>query len=358
MKKVMVGMSGGVDSSVTAMLLKEQGYEVTGATLRLFSDEDINEAQKEGKTCCALSGIEDAAKVSESLGLEHIVLDRREDFRSYVMGDFCESYFSGRTPNPCIRCNRFLKFGSMLDYALENGFEFIATGHYAVTEYDENSGRWLLKRPKDTGKDQTYMLYSLTQEQLAHTIFPLGNLNKSEVREIAEKSQIVSFNKPDSQDICFVPDGDYAGFIRRFSGRTSSCGSFIDTDGNILGEHKGIINYTIGQRKGLGIALGRPAYVVKKDTASNTVVLGDEKDLYTRSFMVEDMNLISAAEITEPLHISVKTRYSQHEQPVTLSYLGDGRYLAEFDEPQRAVTSGQAAVFYDSDTVVCGGTIV
>ncbi len=358
MKKVMVGMSGGVDSSVTALLLKEQNFDVIGATLRLFSDEDISEAQEKGRTCCALSNIQDASAVSERLGVEHIVLDRREEFHSRVMGDFCGSYFGGRTPNPCIRCNRYLKFGSMLDYAVENGCEYIATGHYAVTEFDEALGRWLLKRPKDRSKDQTYVLYSLTQKQLAHTLFPLGGLTKDEVRAIAESYGLLNSNKPDSQDICFVPDGDYVGFIRRFSGKTSPCGDFVDMEGRVLGKHNGIIGYTIGQRKGLGIALGRPAYVVRKDVSANTVTLGDEKDLYTRSFMIEDMNLISVPEISSPIRAAVKTRYSQHEQPAVLSYLGNGRYIAELDEPQRAVTSGQAAVFYDGDTVVCGGTIV
>lgn len=358
MKKVMVGMSGGVDSSVAAMLLREQGYDVMGVTLKLFSDEDISEAQKEGKTCCALSDVEDARSVAYRLGFEHLVFNFKDNFREHVMKQFADNYLCGRTPNPCIECNRHVKFDKMLRRAMELDYDYIATGHYAVNEYDEKSGRYLLKRPKDRSKDQTYVLYSLTQEQLSHTLFPLGTLEKTQVRELAEKAGLVNSNKPDSQDICFVPDGDYAGFIKRFTGADVPHGNFVDTEGKVLGEHKGIINYTIGQRKHLGISLGRPAYVVKKDVASNTVTVGDEADLYTKSLVADDFNLISVPELTAPMRVTAKTRYSQTEQPAVVSYLGDGKYLVEFDEPQRAVTSGQAVVIYDGDVVVGGGTII
>ena len=275
-----------------------------------------------------------------------------------MLWHFAESYLRGRTPNPCIVCNRYVKFGEMLKIALEQGYDGIATGHYAICEYDESRGRYLLKRPADRSKEQTDVLYSLTQEQLSHVIFPLGGLEKSRVRKIAEKYGLVNADKPDSQDICFVPDGKYTDFIARFSGKTSPEGNFTDISGKILGRHKGIMNYTVGQRKGLVIALGKPAYVVRKDTASDTVVLGDEKDLYTSSLIAEDVNLISVAEITEPMAVTAKTRYSQREQKAVVYGIGGGRYRVDFDEPQRAVTSGQAVVFYDGDIVVGGGTIV
>ncbi len=351
-------MSGGVDSSVAAMLLREQGYEVMGVTLKLFSDEDIVQAQKERKTCCALSDVEDARSVAYRLGFEHLVFNFKDCFREHVMQQFADSYLCGRTPNPCIECNRCVKFDKMLRRALELGYDYIATGHYAVREYDESCGRYLLKRPKDRGKDQTYVLYSLTQDQLAHTLFPLGELEKSQVRALAESAGLVNSAKPDSQDICFVPDGDYVSFIEKFTGKSSDSGDFLDLDGNVLGQHRGVIGYTIGQRKGLGISLGKPAYVVKKDAAANTVTLGDESDLYTKSLIAEDFNLISVAELTAPMRVTAKTRYSQTEQPAFVSYLGNGRYLVEFDEPQRAVTSGQAVVLYDGDIVVGGGTII
>ncbi len=357
MKKVMVGMSGGVDSSVAAMLLHEQGFRVTGVTLKLFSDDDIVQADKDGKTCCSLSDTDDARRVAYRLGFEHLVFNFKDEFREKVMRKFAESYISGCTPNPCIDCNRYIKFDKMLRRAKELGYDYIATGHYAVNEYDESSGRYLLKRPADRSKDQTYVLYSLTQEQLQHTLFPLGRLEKSQVRELAERAGLVNSDKPDSQDICFVPDKKYAEFIKKFTGSESAPGEFTDITGRTLGMHKGIINYTIGQRKGLGISLGKPAYVLKKDVNKNTVVLGNESDLYTDFLIAEDVNLISVAELKEPMRVTVKTRYSQNEQPGVLSRLSDGSYRVDFDSPQRAVTSGQAAVFYDDDIVVGGGTI-
>lgn len=357
MNKVMVGMSGGVDSSVAAMILRKDGYDVTGVTLKLFSDEDIINAEKEGKTCCALSDVEDARMVAYKLGFEHHVFNFKDNFRKYVMKQFTDSYLEGKTPNPCIECNRHIKFDKMLRRAKELGYDYISTGHYAVNEYDESSGRFLLKRPADRSKDQTYVLYSLTQEQLACTLFPLGKLEKSQVRELADKAGLVNSSKPDSQDICFVPSGDYAEFIRKFSGADIKKGKFVDTDGSELGVHNGIISYTVGQRKGLGISLGKPAYVIKKDIITNTVTLGDEVDLYTNSLIADDVNLISVEMLSEPIKITAKTRYSQKEQPAVLSYLGNGEYLVQFDESQRAITSGQAVVFYDGDIVVGGGTI-
>lgn len=357
MKKVMVGMSGGVDSSVAAMILREQGYDVMGVTLKLFSDEDIVQAKKEGKTCCALSDVEDARSVARRLGFEHVVFNFKDNFREHVMQQFSDCYLSGKTPNPCIECNRHVKFDKMLRRAMELEYDYIATGHYAVNEYDEEKGRYLLKRPVDRSKDQTYVLYSLTQEQLSHILFPLGSLEKSKVRELAEEAGLVNSNKPDSQDICFIPDGNYSEFIRKFSGIEPVEGDFISLNGKILGRHKGMINYTIGQRKGLGVSLGKPAYVVKKDMENNTVILGDEEDLYTSSLVAEDVNLISVSEITEPMRITAKTRYSQTEQPAVIFRNEQGEYIVEFDKPQRAVTSGQAVVFYDGDIVVGGGTI-
>ena len=355
MKKVIVGMSGGVDSSVAALLLREQGYDVLGVTLRLFSDDDIVLA--EGKEFCGAAGAEDAKKVADKLGIEHTVLDLSDSFRRKVMGSFADSYLRGETPNPCIECNRHIKFGEMLGRARELGYDCVATGHYAVNEYDEERGRWLLKRPHDKHKEQTYVLYSLTQEQLSHVIFPLGELEKARVRELADSAGLINSHKPDSQDICFVPDGKYAEFIKNFTNAEIKSGSFVSCSGKVLGEHKGIINYTIGQRKGLGISLGKPAYVVRKDVAGNTVTLGDEKDLYTDHLTAYNVNLISVERLDGPMRVTAKTRYSQNEVPAIVTDMGGGEYRVEFESPQRAVTSGQAVVFYDGDIVVGGGTI-
>lgn len=359
----MVGMSGGVDSSVAALLLREQGFKVMGVTLKLFSDEDISEieqfAKKDSKTCCALSDVMDARYVAYRLGFEHVVFNFRDCFREKVMKQFAESYISGKTPNPCIECNRHVKFDKMLRRAMELDYDYIATGHYAVREFDGESGRYLLKRPKDRSKDQTYVLYVLTQEQLAHTLFPLGTLEKSEVREIAARAGLVNSDKPDSQDICFVPDGDYARFIRDFSGIEPEPGRFVDMDGNTVGTHRGIICYTIGQRKHLGLStMGRPVYVVDKDISANTVTIGDNSDLFSDSLIAQDVNLIPFDTLEKPMRITAKTRYSQKDQPAVLSSLGGGRYSVVFDEPQRAITPGQAVVFYDGDIVVGGGTII
>ncbi len=353
MKKVLVGMSGGVDSSVTAIILRDSGYNVAGVTLKLFSDSDISGE----KTCGSLADANDARDAANALGIKHCILDLSKDFRHDVMKHFSDSYLRGETPNPCIECNKHIKFGAMLNWAAESGYDYIATGHYAAVTYDENSSRWLLKRSKDRSKDQTYVLFSLTQEQLSHVLFPLGELEKSEVRAMAESAGLVNSGKPDSQDICFVPDGNYAGFIQNFAGFKPECGLFADINGKILGSHNGIINYTIGQRKGLGISVGRPLYVVRKDIEKNIVTLGDESDLYTDSLIAVNVNLISVPEIAEPMRITAKTRYSQREQEAILSYIGSGEYLVEFQSPQRAITSGQAVVFYDGDIVVGGGTI-
>lgn len=357
MKKVMIGMSGGVDSSVAALRLQQEGYDVTGVTLKLFGDEDIIQAPDATRTCCALRDVEDARSVAYRLGIEHLVFNFKDAFRSHVMQPFCDSYLRGETPNPCIDCNRHIKFDAMLRRAEALGYDYIATGHYAVRRQDPATGRYLLCRSKDRSKDQTYVLYNLTQHQLAHTLFPLGNLEKAQVRQMAEAAGLVNSHKPDSQDICFVPDGDYAGYIRHATGAEIQPGDFLDTAGNPIGRHRGLIHYTIGQRKGLGLSLGRPAYVVGKDAASNTVTIGAESDLYTDSFTVRELNWISIPALTAPMQVTVKTRYSQTEVSCRIEPMEDGTCRAVFEAPQRAVTAGQSAVFYDGDTVVGGGII-
>lgn len=353
-EKVMVGMSGGVDSAVTAYLLKSGGYDITGVNCRFFSGEDVFIADK---ACCSLEDVKDAKNVASRLGIPFEVFDFSQEFSFQVIDRFVSSYIDGSTPNPCIYCNRYLKFDKMLEKAQELSFDYIATGHYAITEYDSVSGRYLLKKGADHTKDQSYVLYSLTQHQLAHTLFPLGKMSKVQVRELAESLQLVNAKKHDSQDICFVPDGDYASFIERRTGIVFPEGDFIGTDGKVLGKHKGIIRYTIGQRKGLGIALQKPVYVCKKDVKSNTVTISDNESLFTRALTATDINLISVDKIAAPIRVKAKIRYKHTEQWATVEQIDENRISVVFDEPQRAIAKGQAVVLYDGDTVVGGGTI-
>ena len=352
---VLIAMSGGVDSSVAAYLVKKSGEDAVGATLKLFSNDDIQLDRT--KTCCSLSDVEDARSVALRLGIPYYVFNFGENFREQVIGRFIDTYERGGTPNPCIDCNRFIKFRQLLDRAELMGCSHIATGHYARCGYDEASGRWRLLRSADPDKDQTYVLWALTQEQLSHTLFPLGGLHKPEVREIAAEQGFINADKPDSQDICFVPDGDYAKFIEGYTGKKSLPGKFIDTSGNVLGQHKGIIHYTLGQRKRLGISLGHRACVTAIDPESNTVTLGDEPDLYTSRLVAHDINLIAYPEITAPMRVEAKTRYRHKAAPATLTQTGPDELTLVFDKPQRAITRGQSVVIYEGDVVVGGGII-
>ncbi len=353
--KILVAMSGGVDSSVAAYLIKQKGVNAVGVTLKLFSNEDIS--LDTDKTCCSLSDVEDARSVATRLGLEHHVFNFSDNFKEKVIDRFVSTYEAGGTPNPCIDCNRFIKWRQLLTRADLMECTHIATGHYARIERDASTGRMLLKRSADRSKDQTYVLWALTQEQLARTILPLGALSKNEVREIAEAQSFINADKPDSQDICFVPDGDYAGFIERYTGKSFASGDFLDADGNVVGRHKGIIRYTVGQRKGLGVAMGRPIFVTKIDPIANTVTLGDEPLLFKKELFANDINLIAAERIDAPIRVSAKIRYGTREALATVWQTGEDELRVEFDEPQRAPTRGQSLVLYDGDTVVGGGII-
>ncbi len=356
--KVMVAMSGGVDSSVAALVLMQQGYSVCGATLSLYSQEDAGYCDTATRTCCSIADVEDARAVAFRLGFVHYVFNFGDHFRRDVMDRFAQGYASGRTPNPCLDCNRYIKFDRMLALARSLGMDYIATGHYARIHYNESTGRWQLFKAADPTKDQSYVLYTLTQDTLAHTLFPLGGMAKAEVRELAQEHSLINAQKPDSQDICFVPNGDYTEFLARNYGLTDRPGNFVDKEGNILGRHRGIIHYTIGQRKGLGISAPYPLYVVAKDPETNTVVLGREEDLYTSRFRVGDCNWISVAVPEAGMAVSVRTRYHQKETPARLYPAESGEVVVETESKLRAVTPGQAAVFYQGDAVVGGGTIL
>ena len=348
-------MSGGVDSSVTAWLLKSQGGRCVGVTMRLFSDDEI--VTGTGRTCCSRRDRNDAADVAQKIGIPHEILDCSADFGLRVMDRFVACYEAGATPNPCIDCNKYLKFGRLLDEALARGLDFMATGHYARIGRDEKSGRFLLKKGVDLSRDQSYVLYGMTQNQLAHTLFPLGNMTKSRVRELAAIHGFRNAGKRDSQDICFVPDGDYAAFIEQYTGKAYPGGDFVDEAGRVLGQHKGVIHYTLGQRRGLGVPAGSRLYVAAIDAASNRVTLSPERPL-CRSVTARDINLISIPFIDRPTRLGVKVRYRQAELPATVTQTGADELDIVFDAPQPAPALGQAAVLYDGDTVVGGGTIV
>ena len=356
MKKAMIAMSGGVDSSVAAYLITQQGYEAIGVTMKLFHNEDIG--VKKEKTCCSLDDVEDARSVANKLGIPYYVFNYTENFKMQVISRFVEAYRNGRTPNPCIDCNRYIKFDQLMQRAKELQFDYVVTGHYAITHYDEERQRYVLKKAVDDTKDQSYVLYSLTQEQLKRTLFPLGEMTKHEARRIAEEQGFVNADKHDSQDICFVPDGNYAKFIENWCGLKFNDGNFVDADGNVIAKHKGIINYTIGQRKGLGIAAKAPYYVVSKNLESNEVVLGSNDDLFSKNLVATDVNFISIEALTKPMRVKAKVRYKQKETDALITPLGNGDVSVEFDEPQRAIAPGQAVVFYDGNLVVGGGTIV
>ncbi len=353
--KVIVALSGGVDSSVAAYLLKERGYDCHGVTLKLYDESD---SEAGNKSCCTDKDVEDAKAICAGLGIGFDVYDFKDDFKGQVIERFVKGYLRGETPNPCIDCNRYIKFRHILNAADKFDAKFISTGHYACVEFDSGSGRYLLKKGRYDMKDQSYVLYNLTQDKLSRLLLPVGEMKKEEVREIAENCGFVNFAKPDSQDICFVKNGDYVSFIENYLGRTFPEGNFVERNGKVIARHKGIIGYTVGQRKGLGIASTEPYFVLEKNVERNEVIIGRAEEQYKKSIVAEDVNWIAFEKLTSPIKVMAKIRYKHKEVPATVSQLDEEKILVEFDEPQRAPAKGQAVVFYDGDYVIGGGKIL
>lgn len=349
MKRVLLGMSGGVDSSVAAYLLQKEGYEVVGATMALWDFKDGNNDRS----------IEDARDVCKRLNIDHHVLDFKDDFKGQVVDNFIDEYFAGKTPNPCVFCNKTIKFGLLFDKAKDLGCDYVATGHYALVKFNETSGKYEIRKASSDSKDQTYVLYNLNQEKLAKTLFPIGRYDKNTIRQIAKEIGLEVHNKPDSQDICFIPDHDYEGFLKENSNKKIEAGNFVDKSGKILGKHKGIISYTIGQRKGLGITFGKPTYVVDINGQDKSIVLGDNDDLFKTSLTARDVNFVewNQDEVDDPIDVYAKVRYAARPAKARVTYIGKGRVRVDFEEPQRAITSGQSVVFYSEDRLLGGGII-